>query len=126
MIRIVIADDSSTARLFIRRCLNLAGFDQTSITFATNGQEALEQVKNEGTDLLITDLNMPVMDGQELLKNVKSDPKISDLPVLVITSAANPAKESELLQMGASSVLCKPITPEALGPKIGFLFHKEG
>lgn len=121
MKRIVIADDSSTARLFIRRCLKTAGLEKASIIFSTNGQEAFDLLKNEPADLLITDLNMPVMDGETLLKWLKADPKLSEIPVLVVTSAVNPAKKSELLQLGAYAVLSKPVTPAAIGDKIKFL-----
>jgi two-component system chemotaxis response regulator CheY len=114
MKRIVIADDSETARMFIRRCLEIIGLGEATLVEAENGREALSMVKEQATDLLLTDLNMPVMDGGTLLKWVKSSPKLHDLPVLVITSAGNPAKEKELTELGAFGVLNKPVSPAVL------------
>ena len=120
MKRIIIADDSATARMFIRRCLVIIGFEDGAIVEAPDGKEALERVKEEPTDLLVTDLNMPVMDGQSLLRRMKANPKLNGIPVLVITSAGNPAKEAELMELGALAVLNKPVSPanlmDVLGP----------
>jgi two-component system chemotaxis response regulator CheY len=114
MNRIVIADDSATARMFIRRCLEIIGLGEATLVEAENGREALSLLKEEDTDLLLTDLNMPVMDGATLLKWVKSSPRLHDIPVLVITSAGNPAKEQELTALGAYGVLNKPVSPAVL------------
>ncbi len=114
MNRIVIADDSATARMFIRRCLEIIGLGEATLVEAEHGREALSLLKEEAADLLLTDLNMPVMDGATLLKWVKSSPRLHDLPVLVITSAGNPAKEQELLSLGAFGVLNKPVSPAVL------------
>lgn len=114
MNRIVIADDSATARMFIRRCLEIIGLGEATLVEAEHGREALSLLKEENADLLLTDLNMPVMDGATLLKWVKSSPRLHDLPVLVITSAGNPAKEQELLALGAFGVLNKPVSPAVL------------
>ncbi len=114
MKRIVIADDSATARLFISRCLAIIGLGEATLVEAENGREALSLLKEEMADLLVTDLNMPVMDGLTLLKWVKSSPRLHDLPVLVITSAGNPAKERELKDLGAFGVLNKPVSPAVL------------
>ena len=112
--RIVIADDSATARMFIKRCLQIIGLGDAEMVEAEQGKEALTAAKAEHTDLLLTDLNMPIMDGETLLKWVKASPKLMDMPVVVITSAGNPAKEQELLKLGALKVINKPISPLAL------------
>lgn len=114
MKRIVLADDSQTARMFIRRCLEIIGFQEAEIVEAVNGKAALVLVKEKPTDLLVTDLNMPVMDGETLVKWVKANPKLSELPILVITSAGNPAKEAELIKLGVFGVLSKPVSPPNL------------
>jgi two-component system chemotaxis response regulator CheY len=111
---IVIADDSTTARMIIRRCLEIAGADSATYLEAKDGKEALELAKTHEVELLVTDLNMPNMDGQSLLKHIKSSPKLSELPVLIISSASNDAKESGLLDMGAFAILGKPVTPASL------------
>ncbi|MBU0519106.1 response regulator [bacterium] len=111
---IIIADDSATARMFVKRCLEIAGYDSTTLLEACDGREALELAGTRQADLLITDLNMPVMDGKSLLKRVKSSPKLVGLEVLVISSLSSPAKEAELKELGALAVLSKPITPAKL------------
>lgn len=125
MKRIVIADDSETARMFIRRCLEIIGLRDAQFIEAANGREALQQVKEADTDLLVSDLNMPVMDGATLLKWVKSSPRLTELPVLIVTSAGNPAKEKELLQLGAFAVLNKPIAPAPLLQVLAPLIEQE-
>ena len=114
MTKIVIADDSATARMVTKRCLEIAGYHEATFLEAATGAEALEIAKNNQVDLLVTDLNMPEMDGLSLLKRIKASPKLADLPVLVISSLGNPAKEIELKQRGAFAVLSKPISPASL------------
>ncbi len=114
MNRIVIADDSGTARMMIRRCLEIVGLADAEFFEAENGKEALTLVKQQPVDLLVSDLNMPVMDGEVLLKWVKASPKLNDLPVLIITSAGNKAKTDKLLEMGAFAVVNKPVNPAIL------------
>lgn len=122
MKRIVLADDSKTALLFIRRCLEIIGLQDADFIEVANGKEALAQLKQNPVDLLVTDLNMPEMDGTSLLRRVKANPRLHTIPVLVISSASNPAKAAELLELGAFAVLDKPINPnvllKALGPFI--------
>lgn len=114
MKRIIIADDSATARMFIKRCLEIIGLGDVEFVEAEHGKAALNAAKEQAPDLLLTDLNMPVMDGETLLKWVKSSPKLCELPVIVITSAGNPAKEAQLLQLGARQVINKPISPPVM------------
>lgn len=114
MKRIIIADDSTTARMFIKRCLQIIGLGDAEIIEAEHGKEALAAAKAQKVDLLLTDLNMPVMDGETLVKWVKASPKLCDLPVIVITSAGNPAKEAHLLALGAHRVLNKPVSPPVM------------
>lgn len=127
MERIIIADDSETARMFIRRCLEIIGLRDAQFLEAANGRDALQLAKEqlakgEPVDLMVSDLNMPVMDGVTLLKWIKTSPRLVQLPVLIITSAGNPAKEQELMEQGALAVLNKPVSPanllKALGPMI--------
>ncbi|MFH1841948.1 MAG: response regulator [bacterium] len=109
--RIVIADDSTTARMFIRQCLEIAGWPEAEYAEAANGREALQLLKQGTTDLLLTDLNMPTMDGRELVRRVTASPKLIGMPVVVITSSGNEARKQELIRLGANAVLRKPINP---------------
>lgn len=109
--KVIIADDSATARMIIKRCLEIAGFFDVEVIEANDGQEALALAKENQTDLLITDLNMPNMDGRTLLKRVKASPRLNPMPVLIVSSASNEAVEKELVELGALAVVNKPITP---------------
>lgn len=112
--KIVIADDSATARMFIKRCLEIAGYQDAEFFEAKDGYDALEVLKESNAELLITDLNMPHMDGKSLLKRIRANPRLCDLKVLVITSADNPALKEELLRLGAIDILGKPVSPDMI------------
>jgi len=109
--RIMVVDDSSCARMFIEKCLEIIGLADADLVEAGDGKEALDKIKEQPVDLLITDLSMPVMDGEALLKWVKGTPELQDIPILVISSAGNPAREKKLLELGAFAVLGKPVSP---------------
>ena len=109
--RILIADDSATARMVVRRCLEIAGCAGAEFTEAKNGVEALALTKRDMPDLVVTDLTMPEMDGARLLEMLQGDRDTKDIPVLVVTSASNPAKSEELQAKGAFAVLPKPVQP---------------
>ncbi|MFH2129492.1 MAG: response regulator [bacterium] len=120
MKKIMIVDDSSTSRMFVKRCLQtvLSGQDEMEYLEAGNGKEALAKMKSTPVDLALIDLNMPVMDGATLLRWMKSSPKLTLIPVVVITSVDSPANRDELLKLGASHVLSKPVAPAKLMPVI--------
>ncbi len=109
--KILIADDSGTARMFIKQCLEISIDDDLEFLEAVNGQEALVLLKAGGVDLLVTDLNMPVLDGRELIRRVSASPKLNGMPMMVITSSGNEARKQELLDLGARVVLRKPVNP---------------
>ena len=124
MKKIIIVDDSRTSRMFVQRCFEIAGWRDADFSEAVDGQEALTLVReSENVDLLVTDLNMPNMTGEELLDAVKGDVGLAGIPVLVITSAGNPAKEAELMTKGALAIINKPISPAILIDKLKD--HKE-
>ncbi len=114
MKRILIVDDSTTARMIIRKCLQIVGFEEWEVVEASNGREALNAAKQDHVNLVLTDLNMPVMDGVTLIKWLKSNPKLNELPVVVISSAGNPEKQRELNSLGVSNVIGKPLSPNHL------------
>ena len=123
MKKIVIADDSALARMFIRRCLEIAGLGDSLFYEATDGVEALQRLKEVSADLLVTDLTMPNMDGIELMKRVSASPRLSGLPVLVVTSAGNEEQRHQLYELGATRILSKPISPPMLVEAIDEIFH---
>ena len=113
MNRIIIADDSGTARMFTRRCLEVLGYKDIETIECENGAEALQLLRESPTDLLITDLTMPIMDGTVLVKTVGENDSIEVKRIIAVTSAGNPAKEEELARYGAS-IISKPISPAKL------------
>jgi len=114
MKRIIIADDSGTARMFIKRCFEISGCQDVEFLEAENGLEAVELLKKATVDLVVSDLHMPEMDGTALLKKIKSSPRFHDIPVIIISSAANPKKVEELKSLMASAVLSKPVSPASV------------
>jgi two-component system chemotaxis response regulator CheY len=112
-LRIVIADDSAMARMFLRRCLEATGLP-CEIREAVNGREALSLLQLETADVLITDLVMPEMDGEELLRQVKDDPDTEAVEVVVVSSASNESRRDRLIVLGAKAVLDKPVSPSSL------------
>jgi two-component system chemotaxis response regulator CheY len=111
---VVIADDSALARMFIRRCLEIAGLGEANFFEASDGSEAIVCMKKVKADLLVTDLTMPNMNGIELMRKISSSPRLSGTPVLVVTSAGNEEQRKELLELGATRILSKPISPPIL------------
>ncbi|RLD16401.1 response regulator [candidate division KSB1 bacterium] len=109
MQRILIVDDSSTARSLIKKSLGICGLGNVHFEEADNGKHALEILRSEPVDLVLTDVNMPTMDGLNLLKRIKSSPKLCDIPVVVITSLKNNTSEQLLISEQAVAVLGKPI-----------------
>ena len=112
--QIMIVDDSATARMIIRRCLEINGLHEAAFFEAADGKAALEMLRLKKIDWLFTDLNMPVMDGGELLASIRDVPLFGKMRIAVITSADNPAKEEELRGLGADAVISKPVTPSSL------------
>ena len=113
---IITVDDSSTMRRIIKSTLQKLGFN--NVLEAENGIEALEQMAKSQIDIIITDWNMPEMDGLTYVKTVRSKDQYKDTPILMITTEA--AKEDILtaLKSGVNNYVVKPFTPETLQEKV--------
>jgi len=111
---IMVVDDSSTARMFTRRCLEVVGCQEADFVEAKDGQEALDQMLTKVPDLLVTDLNMPNLDGTGLIKSMKNDEKLKDVPVVALSSVINEARQKELDDLGVVAVVKKPVKPASL------------
>lgn len=112
--RILIVDDSQTARMVIRRCLEIAGFAEAEFREAAHGRDALAILRDTDIDLVLTDLNMPEMTGQALIRRLKSSPRSCLLPVIVISSLPNEREEEYLRSLGVTAILRKPVSPMML------------
>mgnify|MGYP000859470829 CR=1 FL=1 len=111
---ILIVDDSVTARMMIRRCLEIAGCEQANFLEASNGVEALDVLKGNRVDLVLTDLNMPEMNGKILIRRIKSSPRLNLIPVIVVSSITNDAEEADLSTKGVNAIIRKPMSPMAV------------
>lgn len=120
--KILIVDDFSTMRRIIKNLLRDLGFTNTSE--ADDGQTALPMLKNGDFDFLVTDWNMPGMTGIELLKHVREDEKLKDLPVLMVTAEAKRDQIVAAAQAGVNGYVVKPFTAAVLKEKIEKIFER--
>ena len=112
--RVLIVDDSPAMRAFIRRVILISGFDCEQCLEAANGEEALGVLDREWVDLVLTDINMPTMDGEEFVRRLEQDERLCAVPVLVISTDSTQKRIHQMLTLGAKSYVRKPFTPEAL------------
>ncbi len=119
-IKILVVDDMSTMRRIIKTILNQLGY--TNIDEAENGKQALAKLKKEKFDFVITDWNMPEMDGLSLVKAIRSDDELKHLPVLMVTAEAKKENVMEALKAGVNNYIVKPFTPEVLKEKMEKIF----
>ena len=118
--QVLIVDDSSTSRMIIQRCMQMAGLDVKDYLFAENGLDAFSFLRaNRGIELVITDINMPKMDGRTFATLVRGDPEMAAVAVVVVSSIADSALEAELLALGVRSVVKKPVSPAKMLQAIG-------
>jgi len=108
---ILVVDDCRTTRKIVSLYLNNAGYKTIA---AGNGVEAIEKLVSSEVDIIISDLNMPQMDGAGLVEWVRSNPSYRDIPFIILTTENDNLRKSELIQKGASAFLSKPITKENL------------
>jgi two-component system chemotaxis response regulator CheY len=111
---ILLVDDSASLRKVIRKVLSLSGFKVKECYEASNGQEALEVLKNHWVDLILSDIHMPVMDGFGLLRALREEETWRDLPVVLITTESNPERLQAAMALGAKGYIRKPFRPEEI------------
>ncbi|HXY02920.1 MAG TPA: response regulator [Terriglobales bacterium] len=117
-IRTLIVDDSPVMRKIIERCLRQAGMDLASVFEAANGEEALAVVKGNKVDLILCDINMPVVNGLEFIKLLRTEPGFETVPVIMITSESGEKHVLEALALGAKGYIRKPFTPDQVKMQI--------
>jgi len=111
-IRALIIDDSSVMRKIVERSLRQAGIDLAPVLEAGNGAEALVVLQENQVDLILCDVNMPVMDGLEFIKQLHGVPNAKDVPVVMITTEGSESHVVQALSSGARGYIRKPFTPE--------------
>jgi two-component system chemotaxis response regulator CheY len=108
---VLVVDDSATVRKFVSVSLEMQGF---SVTSACDGMDALEKLPTRKFDLLITDLNMPNMDGFELIKALRESAEYKELPVIILTSLSDEANKEHGAKLGVASYVVKPFSLEKI------------
>ncbi|MDK2861909.1 MAG: two-component system, chemotaxis family, chemotaxis protein CheY [Thermodesulfobacterium sp.] len=115
-LKILVVDDFATMRKIIKNILTQLGFK--NIFEADDGSSALELLKKEKIDLIISDWNMPKMNGLELLKAVRNDPNLKDTIFVMVTAEAQKDNVIEAIKHGVNQYIVKPFTPETLKEKL--------
>lgn len=120
--KFLVVDDFSTMRRIVRNLLKELGF--TNVDEAEDGAIALQKLQGGGFEFVVTDWNMPNMDGLTLLQSIRSAPNLKHLPVLMITAEAKKENIIAAAQAGASGYIVKPFTAGTLSEKLNKIFEK--
>lgn len=122
--KILVVDDFPTMRRIIKNLLKDLGFE--NVDEAEDGAMGLEKLRNNNFDFVLSDWNMPNMDGLEMLKAIRADANLSKLPVLMVTAEAKKENIIAAAQAGASGYVVKPFTAATLEEKLNKIFEKLG
>jgi two-component system, chemotaxis family, chemotaxis protein CheY len=117
-VRVLIVDDSSVMRKIVGRSLRQAGLEVLDILEASNGSEALSLARENSLDLILSDINMPLMDGLEFVRQLRSIEAAQHIPVVMITTEAGEGRVVQALSLGASGYIRKPFTPEQIKERV--------
>lgn len=121
MMKIMIVDDCQTTRKLLGHYLRSRGY---SVVFAENGLDAIEKLGAGSVNLIMTDLNMPYMDGLEMIRTLQGNPRLSGIPVLMISSNKGSAEREEALRTGARAFLVKPVTADTIEQQIKMIIKE--
>ena len=122
--KFLVVDDFSTMRRIVRNLLKELGY--TDVDEAEDGVQALQKLRSEKFDFVVSDWNMPNMDGLTMLQNIRADAGLSHLPVLMVTAEAKKENIIAAAQAGASGYVVKPFTAATLDEKLSKIFEKLG
>lgn len=114
----LIVDDSSVMRKIVERALRQAGLTITSLFEASSGIEALDILRQKKVDLILSDINMPNMDGLEFLRQLRASDLAPDVPVVMITTESSEDHVREAITAGAQGYIRKPFTPEQVKERV--------
>lgn len=117
-ISVLIVDDSSVMRKLVERSLRQAGIEISEVTEAGNGMEALSAVKVGRFDLILSDINMPVMDGLEFIRNLSNVENAKKVPIVMVTTEGSESRVVEALSQGARGYIRKPFTPDQIKERV--------
>lgn len=112
---ILVVDDCQTTRKLLGHYLKSRGY---AVVFAENGLDALEKLGSNDINLILTDLNMPYMDGMELIKTLRSDPNWVNIPILMVTTENDDVEREKAFSSGVNGYVVKPITGDTIAQNI--------
>ena len=118
---VLIVDDSTPMRAVIKKVVKASGFNVGRIFEASDGREALKLLNSEWLDLVLTDYNMPDMDGLKLLEYMQKDEAFKSIPVVMITTEGSKRRVEEFLEKGATAYIKKPFAPEEIKQKLNHI-----
>ena len=113
-IRVMIVDDSPAMRFVIRRVLEMSGFELDQCVEAGHGGEALRLLLRQPVDLILTDINMPVVNGEQFMKSIGGHDILGAIPVVVVSTDATTHRVQQMMNLGAKGYVTKPFLPETL------------
>jgi len=116
--RVIVIDDAPVVREVIAKNLHKIGFEEDNVFQASDGLEGINMLRAEQVDLIISDWNMPNMDGLELLKTIKGYPELASIPFIMITSESEKEKVDEAFKAGVNQYIFKPFKPDYFSEKI--------
>lgn len=116
---ILIVDDSPTSQMIIQRCIEMTGIEVDSFLYAENGIDALAVLDDTKVDLIITDINMPKMDGLTFIRLLKNKSETSNIPIVVTSSIADGSIETDVNKLGITNIIKKPVSPEKIMRVLG-------
>lgn len=122
---VLVVDDSAAIRKILQRVLRQTGMAISTIHEAGDGEEALTVLRAQRINLVLTDINMPKMDGLQLLAAIKAEPELRGLPVVMITTEGGEAKVSEAVRLGAVGYVRKPFTADQIKEKLAGILEPE-
>ena len=122
-VRALIVDDSSVMRKIVERTLRQAGLNLAVVLEAGSGAEALEVLKAKQVDLILSDINMPVMDGLEFVRQIRAQNLASGIPVVMVTTESSEEHVKQAIQAGARGYIRKPFTAEQVKERVLPLVH---
>mgnify|MGYP001451800920 CR=1 FL=1 len=122
---VLIIDDSAIVRKVLMKTFGMTDIKINNFLQAENGQVGLDLLKSNWVDVIFLDINMPVMNGMEFMKNISSDPTHKEVPVVVVSTEGSKERQDELLSYGVKAYLRKPVTPEGLVETISHILGEE-
>jgi len=115
---LLIVDDSVAVRKVLQRLVRQAGLPVGEVWEAADGEEALKTLEANSVDLLLTDINMPKMNGLDLLRHLKSDPRLKQIPVIIISTESGQSTVMQAVELGAAGFIRKPFTSDQIRDKL--------